>query len=64
MEKAGYMDASEGLVNRVARELAKSPNDEIGKTELRRTCIKCGVDPDSLATTDLKGLQRKLNQIT
>ena len=64
MEEAGYMDTSEGLVNRVVRELAKSPNDEIGRAELRRVCIKCGVDPDSLTSADLSGLQKELNQIT
>ena len=64
MEEAGYMDTSEGLVNRVARELAKSPNDEIGKAELRRACIRCGVGPDSLTSGDLGVLHRKLNQIT
>ena len=64
MEEAGYTDTSEGLVNRVARELAKSPNDEIGRAEFRRTCIACGVDPESFTSAELSELQRKLDQIT
>ena len=36
LEDLGLMDTSTGLVNRVARELAKSPNDTIETEEFRR----------------------------
>ena len=45
MEDEGYMDTSDGLVNRVAKYLAKSPNDTIGTAEFRSACIACNVDP-------------------
>ena len=64
MEDAGYMDTNTGLINRVANYLAKSPNDEIDTAEFRSACYAVGVDPDSFTQSDLKELQRKLNQIT
>ena len=64
IEDYGYMDTNTGLINRVARYLAKSPNDVIGADELRRACIACNVDPDSLTDSDLDQLQKKLNEIT
>ena len=48
MEDYGYTDTNTGLINRVARVLAKSPNDIISAEELRKACIDCNVDPDSL----------------
>ena len=47
LEDLGLMDTGTGLVNRVAYKLAESPNDTIGTEEFRRTCLSCGVDPDS-----------------
>ena len=64
MEDYGYTDTNTGLINRVARYLAKSPNDTIGSDEFRRACIACNVDPDSFTDSDLDQLQRKLNEIT
>lgn len=64
MEDAGYMDTSDGLVNRVAREIAKSDNDIINTSEFMDACYKCNVDPYSFTDSDMKKLQRKLNQIT
>ena len=64
MEDYGLMDTNTGLINRVARHLAKSPNDTIDTAEFRSTCYSCGVDPDSFTQGDLDQLQRKLNQIT
>ena len=64
MEEYGYMDTNDGLINRVAHYLAKSPNDTINTDEFRRACIACNVDPDSFTQSDLDKLQRKLNQIT
>ena len=64
MEEYGYTDTNEGLINRVARYLAKSPNDTIGTAEFRRACIACNADPDSFTQRDLGKLQRKLNEIT
>ena len=64
MEEHGYMDTDEGLVNRVARYLANSPNDDIGREEFRRACIACDVDPDSFTSSDYRKLQQKLNQLT
>lgn len=63
MEEAGYMDTSTGLVNRVARYLAKSPNDVIEPEEFRRACVACGVDPDSFTQKDLDQLQKTLNRL-
>ena len=60
MEEAGYMDTSEGCINRVARYLSKSPNDVIGAEEFRRACYACNVDPDSFTQADLRKLEEKL----
>lgn len=64
MEDAGYMDTSEGCINRVARYLANSPNDTINTEEFRRACYACNVDPDSFTQSDLDKLQEKLNRLT
>ncbi len=64
MEDYGMMDTNTGLINRVARHLAKSPNDRIDTAEFRSACYSCGVDPDSFTQSDLDQLQRKLNEIT
>lgn len=64
MEDYGLMDTGTGLVNRVARTLAGSPNDTIDTAEFRSACYSCGVDPDSFTKQDLEQLQEKLNQIS
>ncbi len=64
MEEYGLMDTNTGLINRVARALAESPNRTIESEEFRRTCYRCGVDPDSFSQRDLNQLQRKLNELT
>ncbi len=64
LEEYGYTDTSDGLVNRVARYLADSPNNEIGPEEFRSACIACNVDPDSFTQEDLNILQHKLNELT
>ena len=64
MEDYGLMDTNTGLINRVARNLAQSPNSVIDTSEFRRACYSCGVDPDSFSQSDLEQLQRKLNEIT
>ncbi len=64
LEEYGYMDTNDGLINRVAYALAKSPNDTIDTDEFNRACIACNVDPDSFTESDLEKLQRKLNEIT
>ncbi len=64
MEDYGLTDTGTGLVNRVARELAKSPHDTIGTAEFRSACCSVGVDPDSFTQSDLAELRRKLNEIT
>ena len=64
MEEQGYMTTSRGLICRVARYLAQSPNDVIDTAEFRRACIACGVDPDSFTQSDLEELQRELNRRT
>ena len=51
MEDEGYTDTSDGLINRVAKYLAKSPNDTIDTAEFRSACISCNVDPDSFTQT-------------
>lgn len=63
MEEAGYMNTSNGLVNRVAQYLSKSPNDVIEREEFRSACISCGVDPDSFTQGDLDQLQKILNRL-
>ena len=63
MEDEGYTDTSDGLINRVAKYLAKSSNDTIGTAEFRRACIACNVDPDSFTQSDLDKLQKKLNNV-
>ena len=52
MEDEGYMDTSDGLINRVAKYLAKSPKDTIDTAEFRSACIACNVDPDSFTKSD------------
>ena len=64
MEDYGLMDTDTGLINRVARTLAQSPNDTIETAEFRSACYASGVDPDSFTQRDLDQLQRKLNEIT
>ena len=64
MEDYGLTDTNTGLINRVARSLAKSPNDTIETDEFRSACLSSGVDPDSFTGSDLAELQRKLNEIT
>lgn len=64
LEEYGYTDTNDGLINRVARRLANSPNDTIDTAEFRSACIECGVDPDSFTQSDLDKLQRKLNELT
>ena len=54
MEEHGYMDTDDGLINRVARYLSKSPNDDISGEEFKRACITCGADPDSFTSCDFK----------
>jgi hypothetical protein len=64
MEDYGLTDTNTGLINRVARKLAESPNSTIDTDEFRNTCYACGVDPDSFTQDDLNQLQSKLNEIT
>ena len=64
MEDYGLTDTNTGLVNRVARRLAESPNEVIDTAEFRGACLSCGVDPDSFTQSDMDQLQRKLNEIT
>lgn len=64
MEENGCTTTNDGLINRVAYYLAKSPNDTIDTAEFRRAFYACNVDPDSFTQSDLDKLQRKLNQIT
>ncbi|MCQ2467382.1 MAG: hypothetical protein MJ166_07700 [Clostridia bacterium] len=64
IEDEGYMDTSHGLNMRVAKYLAKNGSDDIGNDEFRDACIACGVDPDSITSSDLKEIQDKLNKLT
>ncbi len=64
LEDQGMMDTNTGLIHRVARILADSPNETIGTEEFRRACLAGGVDPDSFTPDDLAQLQRKLSEIT
>ncbi|MBQ6274259.1 MAG: hypothetical protein IJK63_08545 [Oscillospiraceae bacterium] len=64
MEDYGLMDTNTGLINRVARRLAQSPNSTIKTVEFRAACYQSGVDPDSFTQKDLEQLQRKLNELT
>ncbi len=64
LEEHGYTDTNDGLINRVARRLADSPNDTIDTAEFRFACIECGVDPDSFSQSDMDHLQQKLNELT
>ena len=41
MEDYGLMDTNTGLINRVARVLAQSPNDSIDTAEFRSACYAC-----------------------
>ena len=63
MEGAGYMDAREGRLNRLARCLNAQPEDCVGNEMFLRACADCGVDPTSLDGSDLEELQRKLDRL-
>ena len=63
MEDYGLMDTNTGLINRVARALAQSPNDSIDTAEFRSACYASGVDPDSFTERDLEQLQAKLDRL-
>ena len=60
MEDYGLTDTNTGLINRVARRLAESPNDTIDTAEFRSACCASGMDPDSFTQSDLDQLQREL----
>lgn len=64
MEDEGYMDTSDGLINRVAKYLAKSHNDTTDTAEFRSACIAGNVDPDSFTKSDLDKLQKKLRDLS
>ncbi len=64
LEDYGLTDTNTGLINRVARKLADSPNSTINTDEFRSACFATGVDPDSFTQSDLNQLQQKLNEIT
>ena len=64
LEDYGYGDTNTALINRVARQLAKSDNDVIENDAFIRACDDCGVDPYSFTQKDLDELQGKLNKIT
>ena len=64
MEDHGYGTTNTALCNRIARCLAQSPNQSIDTEEFRCACIACGVDPDSVTTSDLARIQRKLDELT
>ena len=64
LEDCGLTDTNTGLINRVARRLAESPEDTIGPEEFRRACLASGADPDSFTGADLEQLRRKLDEIT
>jgi len=64
MEDAGYMDTSHGLNMKVAHYLAENGSDNIGNEEFADACIACGVDPDSITSSDLEDIQNKLNKLT
>ncbi len=63
MEEYGLTNTNEGLINRVARRLADSPNDVIDNAEFRDACIACNVDPDSFTAEDFDMLRDKLRQL-
>lgn len=64
LEENGYMDTNTGLISRVAKHLANSPNETINTAEFWHACIACSVDPDSFTQSDLDELQSILNRIT
>ncbi len=64
LEEYGYTDTNDGLINRVAYELAKCPNDVINNDDFINACLKVNVDPYSFTESDMDKLQKKLNKIT
>ncbi len=63
MEEEGYIDTSDGCINRVAKYLANSPNDTIDTSEFRSACYACNVAPDSFTQSDLDKLKRKIKKL-
>ena len=63
MEEYGYTDTKEGLINRLAWYLAKSPNHDIDEAEFRAACAACDADPDSFTQSDLDAINRKLEEL-
>lgn len=64
MEDEGLMDTSHGLNMKVAKYLAQNAGDDIGNEEFFDACLACGVDPDSINSSDLRDIQNKLNRLT
>ena len=64
LEERGVADTNDGLINRVAYELAKCPHSTIDNQDFINACLKCNVDPYSWTKTDMDKLQKKLNKIT
>lgn len=64
MEEYGYMDTERGLINRLARYLANSPNHTIETEEFRAACYACRINPDSITQSDIERIQRKLCELT
>ena len=64
LEEYGYTDTNDGLINRVAYELAKSPSNVINNSDFIDACLKSNVDPYSFTESDMEKLQKKLNKIT
>ena len=62
MEEEGYMDTTEGQINRVAKCLSDSPNSVIDVDQFRNACYSCNVDSDSFTQNDLDRLQEVLNR--
>lgn len=61
MEEEGFMDTTEGQINRVAKYLSDSPNSVVDINQFRNACYVCNVDPDSFRQSDLDRLVEVLN---
>ncbi len=71
LEEYGYIDTREGILNRIARYLAKTnfdgvdnihdiDIDNIDAEDFEKACVECGVDPSTLTQEDREKINRKL----
>lgn len=63
LEEEGLVDTSDGLINRVAKVLAKTADENFDVEEFYDACTMCNVDPDSFTQEELIELKKKIGKL-